>query len=220
MTLKIVEMFSSVQGEGPLVGTPSTFIRLAGCNLRCHWCDSKYSWKEEDAKELTAKEIYTFMVQEANEHIVVTGGEPLIHQEALNDLFELMGSFHVTVETNGTIKPEGVIAQMTDLFVVSPKTDQAPLDPWWVERAAKWNRESMQDYIVFKFVIDSDVDLRQVEHFITAKDFYRWTYIMPLTTDPLDHLRRLPQLVRFARDFKVRVTPRLQILAYGNQRGT
>lgn len=96
----VVELFSSVQGEGAFMGMPVTFLRLAGCNLRCVWCDTKESWKTEGITKMTVAEI----VDKIDKNIlVVTGGEPCLH-----DLTELIEVCHernilVNIETNGTL---------------------------------------------------------------------------------------------------------------------
>jgi len=105
--MRVVEIFDSIQGEGITVGRPSTFVRLAGCNLRCKWCDTKYAWDQEAGEEMTTDQILAQLVKQPN--IVITGGEPL-----LQDLLELLRRIkqdciwkHVTVETNCTIwEPE------------------------------------------------------------------------------------------------------------------
>src|SRR5258707_13951653 len=82
ITVKISEIFYSVQGEGSLVGVPSVFVRTSGCNLRCVWCDTPYtSWRPE-GDELSLDEILARVdASPQARHVVVTGGEPLIAPE-------------------------------------------------------------------------------------------------------------------------------------------
>jgi 7-carboxy-7-deazaguanine synthase len=81
--VKIAEVFYSVQGEGKLVGVPSVFVRTSGCNLRCKWCDTPYtSWTPEGEARTVAslvEEVAAFGAQ----HVVVTGGEPMIAPEVV-----------------------------------------------------------------------------------------------------------------------------------------
>jgi organic radical activating enzyme len=102
---KVVEIFDSIQGEGVFMGVPATFVRFAGCNLKCEWCDTKYSWnghKEQlEVKELSAKEI----VEQCHQDLVVlTGGEPCL-QKYLAGLIDLLHGVDksVNIETNGTL---------------------------------------------------------------------------------------------------------------------
>ena len=120
MLYPINEIFYSIQGEGYHAGKPAIFIRLAGCNLECSWCDTDHSKKSE----LTASQIMELVRTEAKRHkvgfVVLTGGEPTIHN--LNPLVnKLQTKFYVAIETNGTRMahiPPGV-----SWVTLSPKLD-------------------------------------------------------------------------------------------------
>ena len=102
--IKVVEIFSSIEGEGSLIGYPTTFIRLEGCNLRCVWCDTKYSYDTYDYMELSLDEILSTVKNFKNRKVCITGGEPLFN-EGFEILFEtlLKEKFFVIIETNGTL---------------------------------------------------------------------------------------------------------------------
>ena len=102
--MKVIEIFESIQGEGRWMGTPVTFIRLAGCNLHCSWCDTKESWGDVGT-EMSIYDICN-QVEEFDNHIVViTGGEPTT-QSRLSNLISTLNSsgYYVAIETNGTNK--------------------------------------------------------------------------------------------------------------------
>ncbi len=102
MNLNIIEIFASVQGETSLVGLPTTFIRLAACNLRCTWCDTSYSFGRGIPKTIDS------IVEETQKnsclHVCVTGGEPLL-QENVHTLMKLLSdqNFKVSLETGGSL---------------------------------------------------------------------------------------------------------------------
>lgn len=125
LALPIHETFVSIQGEGALVGTPSRFIRVSGCNLRCAWCDSpQTSWAPEHTRiELDA---LVTACAPGPTHVVLTGGEPLLF-EALAPLSRRLRArgHHVTIETAGTVWLD---ALECDLLSVSPKL--AHSTPW------------------------------------------------------------------------------------------
>jgi 7-carboxy-7-deazaguanine synthase len=101
-TLRITEIFHSIQGESTWVGLPCTFVRLTGCPLRCVWCDTEYAFHGGEKMSLDAivdrvREIGTPLVE-------VTGGEPLVHRNAFTLITRLCDAgFTVLVETSGAI---------------------------------------------------------------------------------------------------------------------
>jgi 7-carboxy-7-deazaguanine synthase len=118
-----MEMFYTIQGEGLHSGTPAFFIRLAGCDVGCVWCDVKESWKVEANQYLAVETI----VDQAKLHpartVVITGGEPLMYD--LSKLIKLLhtGRFKVHIETSGAYKLSG----NPDWVCVSPKKFKSPL---------------------------------------------------------------------------------------------
>lgn len=102
--LPVVEIFDSIDGEGVFAGKLATFIRLAGCNLRCRYCDTKYALMElESSHKKSVDDVLEQVEKFGNKHVTLTGGEPLLHHDVVdlvNRLCDL--GFHVNVETNGT----------------------------------------------------------------------------------------------------------------------
>jgi len=98
----VSEIFRSLQGEGKSQGRPCTFIRLAGCNLRCAWCDTSYAW--EGGEKMSVIEVLDRVWLLNGRQICITGGEPLLQREEVLELlkkFRLHG-YTVEIETNGT----------------------------------------------------------------------------------------------------------------------
>jgi 7-carboxy-7-deazaguanine synthase len=134
--LRIQERFVSVQGEGALVGVPSSFVRVSGCNLRCTWCDTpRTSWAPE-GEQLALDEILEWCAA-GPRHVVLTGGEPLLFAATaeLGSRLRAAGH-HLTIETAGSVWREGVEA---DLMSISPKL--AHSTPW--ERAAELGKPEL-----------------------------------------------------------------------------
>ena len=113
--MKISEIFWSIQGESTFAGIPTLFIRTQGCNLRCSYCDSAYTFDEEKGKDMDLHDIMAIVYEEAvtktknNMFICITGGEPLMHKKELGELLsklieEFGENIIITVETNGSIK--------------------------------------------------------------------------------------------------------------------
>jgi len=116
--LPINELFYSLQGEGILAGVPSMFVRTSGCNLRCWFCDSYHTSWEPTHAWMSLEEIVAEIEASDADHVVLTGGEPLLHDDSVA-LLEALDDrrYHTTVETNGTIYRDAPI----DLVSVSPK---------------------------------------------------------------------------------------------------
>ena len=97
----INEIFYSLQGEGSLAGVPSIFIRLAGCPLRCTWCDTKYAWDSSAGQEMSCEQILEAVADYPTRYVVLTGGEPMVHEgEALFHIgrFEAPGKVATEIE--------------------------------------------------------------------------------------------------------------------------
>lgn len=158
--MKIIEIFDSIDGEGIRTGQPCTFIRLAGCNLRCSYCDTLYALFGEDVPceytEMTVEEI----VARANpkfKRITLTGGEPLIHKDVdvlIDALLEK--GYEINVETNGAADIQRFRKGHENLFF----TIDYKLPSSNMEDKMLWgNFMSLKCCDVIKFVVGSDEDL-------------------------------------------------------------
>jgi len=98
----VSEIFRSLQGEGKNQGRPCTFVRLAGCNLRCTWCDTAYA--REGGEEMSVTQVLDRVWLLRGTHISITGGEPLLQREDVLKLLEKFSlhGYTVEIETNGT----------------------------------------------------------------------------------------------------------------------
>ena len=106
-TLSITEIFESIQGETSLAGTMSSFVRLAGCPLRCRWCDSDFSLGRGEDQPLSI--IFDQLRRFGWRHVCVTGGEPLLQPAVYPFLDRLLADDHiVSLETNGAVSTEQV----------------------------------------------------------------------------------------------------------------
>jgi 7-carboxy-7-deazaguanine synthase len=109
--LRVIEIFRSIQGESTLAGLPCAFVRLAGCNLRCRWCDTRYA-AEGEGETMSVEEIRRQAGKLSTGLVCVTGGEPLLQEHTPTLVQQLLeDGQHVQVETNGsrhiTVLPKG-----------------------------------------------------------------------------------------------------------------
>lgn len=239
-TLLINELFYSLQGEGTLAGVPSVFVRTSGCNLRCWFCDSYHTSWEPTHGQMTIEEIVEEIeAHEQADHVVLTGGEPLIH-EGVVDLLERLDDrgYHTTVETNGTIYRNAPI----DLASISPKlassTPTMAKDPKgngeWAERHEdrRIDIDALADLIdtydsQLKFVITDRKDLPEIEDLLSQIRDVTSTpvsdsevLLMPegTTRDELDSSRN--DVAELAMEHGYCYTPRLHVDLWNDAPGT
>ncbi len=228
LPIKVAEVFYSIQGEGTLAGVPSVFVRLSGCNLRCDWCDTPYaSWKPEGEDRYMGS-ILADVRRHWAHHVVLTGGEPMIHVgvvELTQKLKEL--EQHITIETAGTAF-EPVTC---DLMSISPKlANSTPTRREGGRWAAQHDRLRYQPEILkqlmaeyayqLKFVVRDRKDMPEVNRIIkeTGADRER-VLLMAEGVDAGTLFERGQWIVEACKEFGFRFSPRLHIDIWGNERG-
>ncbi len=222
--MRIAEIFYSIQGEGSLLGVPSVFVRTSGCNLRCRWCDTPYtSWRPE-GENIPVDEILDRVARFASQHVVVTGGEPMIAPEIVSLTQGLRErGVHVTIETAGTV----FSPVACDLMSISPKLANSPPPGEWAARHEKLRiqpevlRRLMAAYeYQLKFVVERPEDLYEILALVeNLRPDRTRVILMPEGTDPATLRERAEWLVELAKREGFRYSPRLHIDLYGNRRG-
>ncbi|MFQ5910918.1 MAG: 7-carboxy-7-deazaguanine synthase QueE [Thermoplasmata archaeon] len=227
-TLPISEIFHSLQGEGPNAGDPATFLRLAFCNLKCTWCDSKYTWDwerfnpESEVQRLSLTEVEREIEGWGCSHIVVTGGEPLLQQTALVPLLSRLddSGYFIEVETNGTIVPSSPLLDTVDQWNVSPKLSNSGNAGTSRDKpdAIRIFRRSERAY--FKFVMARPYDIEEVKAFREEYGVERERIVlMPEARTPRDLGERGVWVAELCRKYGFLFTTRLQIQLWEGRRG-
>jgi 7-carboxy-7-deazaguanine synthase len=144
-TAIIAEKFGSLQGEGPWAGQRCVFVRLSRCNLKCGWCDTRYTWD-----------------------LMVITGEPMLQQPAMTALAAgVPDGVRVQVETNGTQLPDPALVDLVDLWVVSPKLANSGMD-----YASRIVPAALAGFMAtgraaFKFVVtDPKIDFKEITELV------------------------------------------------------
>ncbi|MBN2271414.1 MAG: 7-carboxy-7-deazaguanine synthase QueE [Sedimentisphaerales bacterium] len=225
--MRVNEVFYSLQGEGILAGVPSVFIRLAGCPLRCRWCDTKYAWDAAAGEECRIADIVEKVTHWRFRHIVITGGEPMI-QKDLPDLLRGLKAAdrHITIETAGI----AYIPDMPcDLMSISPKlSNSTPADA----KLAAIHGDSRLDIAVLgvlidnydyqlKFVVDSVNDLPEIQDTLDKLgnvDLQR-VMLMPQAATKDELSVKAPMVAEMCKMVGFAFSQRLQILLWDNQKG-
>lgn len=161
-TLRVSEIFHSIQGESTRVGLPTTFVRLTGCPLRCRWCDTEYAFAGGTA--MTAKEILDRVAEIACSTVCVTGGEPLAQKGCLALLTALCDAgYSVSLETSGALDVSGVDPRVSRIVDV-----KAP-DSGEVEKNLWSNIDHLTGRDELKFVLASEADYRWANSVVAAR---------------------------------------------------
>lgn len=167
--MKVNEIFTSIQGEGRLIGTPAHFVRFFGCNLNCSWCDTKSAVLEEGNYEVLEPLSIAYKIANGYANMVVlTGGEPFFQDyDKLYNLLFLLRSIRrrfVQIETNGTLVPEINLLHLVNHVTISPKLSSSGNGK--AVDLSKWVSRSKTTQVELKFVIADTKD------FIELKSYY------------------------------------------------
>ena len=157
----IIEQFLSVDGEGPTAGRLAAFVRFQGCNLRCSWCDTTYSFEQENVTAYrTAEEIYKIIKESGASCVTLTGGEPLLQPE-IGSLLKILNeddSLLTHIETNGSVDITPFVEEFPNLcFIVDYKLEGSNMTAQMNEN----NLTAVRPVDTYKFVVSSLRDLQQ-----------------------------------------------------------
>jgi organic radical activating enzyme len=222
---KLSEIFTSVQGEGPSAGEPCTFLRLAGCNLHCSWCDTPYTWDWQrfdygrEVHNLTLDQVLERLAEPVR--LVITGGEPLLQQRALVELLRLLpAELPVEIETNGTQHASAALLERVNQWNVSPKLANS------LEPAPRRSRDDVLLQLRdtgrawLKWVIGAEEDALEARAWTERLAWPRERVLyMPLAANQSELLRVTPLVRRLAEAGGVGVSPRLHVERWDGRRG-
>lgn len=237
--LPINELFYSLQGEGKLAGMPTVFVRTSGCNLRCWFCDSYHTSWEPTHAWMDLENIIEDVEGHDAEHVVLTGGEPMMHEVSV-ELLDRLGDrgYHTTVETNGTIYRDAHI----DLASISPKLASSTPTPErnpkgegdWAERHEKQriDIEALSGLVdeyesQLKFVVTDTEDITEITNLVErVRDATSSSVadsdvlLMPegVTREELEETRTM--VAELAMEHGYRYTPRLHVNLWNDAPGT
>ncbi len=239
------EIFYSIQGEGPSIGVPSTFIRLTYCNLFCTWCDTDYTWnwqgtpfyhrnqeisgyekfnKEAEIIPFDIRSTVDEILKYPANNIVLTGGEPLLQDELLAIVMEHLKqerpSMRFEIETNGTIIPCETFDQFINQYTVSIKLNNSGNDKRRINtKAIQFFSKNSKSR--FKFVIANQDDLNEV---LLLKKYYNLSekniWLMPLGSSESELNVIQTEVAQMCLDHQFNYSDRLHLRLYGNTKGT
>jgi len=233
--MQVLEIYQSKQGEGIWTGQPSVFVRLLGCPLRCRFCDTDYARHIVEEGEtgsgafLTPDEIVGRVLLLDLPHVVLTGGEPMMSAKIVT-LTKLLKEFdyQITIETSGIFFHQVAC----DLMSISPKLcNTVPLDGE-IALIQEHDRERSKPDVVqqfmlrynyqLKFVVDTKDDLHEIDEYLTYLHGVvpSRVLLMPQAVDAETMHQKAEWIEPFCHTRGYRYCPRMQLVWYGNKRGT
>lgn len=177
---KVNEIFVSIDGEGVRTGLPTVFIRLYGCNLKCSYCDTRYSCENSEYTEMSLMDILEQVLSYGVPRVTLTGGEPLIH-EGVKDLINslVVNDIEVNIETNGAV-------DLSDFweFRYSSKViitmDYKCASSGMEDKMLLWNLKLLQPKDVIKFVVSNYNELEKMEYILEESECKAQPYVSPV----------------------------------------
>lgn len=239
-SLIVSEQFYSIQGEGHTTGVPAYFLRLAGCNLLCKsssWiCDSIEVWRKGLSKTFDQVisdfgEEFIKNISSKRAHLVITGGEPLIHQDSVTEFLVYLTKkvgfrIAVEIETNGTISPNNYLKDLVSYWNVSPKLESSG-----ESILKRYNRESLKDFIeinnqyfgrvMFKFVVSNEQDVFEIQkYFVKDLSVYEnQIWLMPAADNRNDLQKASETVVGLCKKYAYKYSHRLHLTVWDKKTG-
>jgi 7-carboxy-7-deazaguanine synthase len=218
------QVFFTLQGEGQSIGKPAVFLRLHFCNLRCSWCDTRYTWDKNGKEFWQEGEDWSFQhtLEEIStnptKRLVITGGEPMLQQGKIAEFMELIPDWEIEIETNGTITPLPYLEQRCQ-FNVSPKLANSdnPLKLRYKPEVLKVFNELPMT--TFKFVVQSKRDFEEIDQIVNeCKLDSSKIIIMPEGTTQEEIRSHALSVSEQVKQRGWRLLPRLQVMLWGAKR--
>jgi len=246
ITLPVAEQFMSIQGEGPTAGKPALFLRLGYCNLKCGnpddpdhpqeemeteddatWlCDTIETYRNPEpvnATDLIDEWVLNGHLGSLNDgtaNLILTGGEPMLHQDKLGRLLKEHERISVEVETNGTISPKTPFDDYVNHYNVSVKLSNSGMAESRRIVPEPINRFAADPRATFKFVVSRDQDIDEIKDLarrfgIAPSDIM----LMPAGASRDDLLDNYPEVMDLCQEHGYQFSPRLQVSGYDEATG-
>jgi len=179
--MPVVEIFLSIEGEGIRTGLPVVFVRFAGCNLRCGYCDTKYSYGDtidKNIEHLSLNELTARIMSYKLDQVTFTGGEPLLETEYIEWFIKAFPKYTVNIETNGSIDV-GVdtgIQTKNSIITMDYKCPSSGME----SHMLLTNLEKLREQDVLKFVVGTQEDLDKVVELLNVYHVKCHVYLSPV----------------------------------------
>ena len=238
--IPVAEIFGpTIQGEGPHVGMQTLFVRVAGCDFKCAWCDSKFAWKIDGSiKRYGIKELADILVKECNNskcsNVVLTGGNPCLYD--FKQVIDILHNNNITVdiETQGSKMPDWLLD--VDLLVISPKAPSSK-QPDVYKTVNEYMKllSNIKQKIAIKIPVFNEEDFEFAMKYYALVDYYRekgvdidlylsvgntnTTEAGDISKRVLSDYEKLINMVANSYMERVFILPQVHTLIWGNKQG-
>lgn len=238
--IPVAEIFGpTIQGEGPHVGMQTLFVRVAGCDFKCAWCDSKFAWKIDGSiKRYGTKELADILVQECNNskcsNVVLTGGNPCLYD--FKQVIDILHDNNITIdiETQGSKMPDWLLD--VDLLVISPKAPSSK-QPDVYKTVNEYMKllSSIKQKVAIKIPVFNEEDFEFAMKYYALVDYYRekgvdidlylsvgntnTTEAGDISKRVLSDYEKLINMVANSYMQRVFILPQVHTLVWGNKQG-
>ena len=238
--IPVAEIFGpTIQGEGPHVGMQTLFVRVAGCDFKCAWCDSKFAWKIDGSiKRYGTKELADILVQECDNskcsNVVLTGGNPCLYD--FKEVIDILHDNNITVdiETQGSKMPDWLLD--VDLLVISPKAPSSK-QPDVYKTVNEYMKllSSIRQKVAIKIPVFNEEDFEFAMKYYALVDYYRekgvdidlylsvgntnTTEAGDISKRVLSDYEKLINMVANSYMERVFILPQVHTLIWGNKQG-
>ena len=238
--IPVAEIFGpTIQGEGPHVGMQTLFVRVAGCDFKCAWCDSKFAWKIDGSiKRYGTKELADILVQECNNskcsNVVLTGGNPCLYD--FKQVIDILHNNNITVdiETQGSKMPDWLLD--VDLLVISPKAPSSK-QPDVYKTVNEYMKllSNIRQKVAIKIPVFNEEDFEFAMKYYALVDYYRekgvdidlylsvgntnTTEAGDISKRVLSDYEKLINMVANSYMERVFILPQVHTLVWGNKQG-
>ena len=240
--IPVAEIFGpTIQGEGPHVGMQTLFVRVAGCDFKCAWCDSKFAWKIDGSiKRYGTKELADILVQECNNskcsNVVLTGGNPCLYN--FKQVIDILHDNNITVdiETQGSKMPDWLLD--VDLLVISPKAPSSKQPDVYKTVNEYINMKllsSIKQKVAIKIPVFNEEDFEFAMKYYALVDYYRekgvdidlylsvgntnTTEAGDISKRVLSDYEKLINMIANSYMERVFILPQVHTLVWGNKQG-
>jgi organic radical activating enzyme len=228
LVVPVTECYTDVlQGEGPSAGTFCSFLRFTGCHRSCDWCDSTHTWKKGEIQttKLSLSSLYDTLHKGRARKLVLTGGEPLLHQDKpyFKELLKWPG-WQFEIETEGTFAPSQQLQELADDFILrvncSPKLSHAGMGDLSATYKQSLPRLLEMPLTILKFVVRNEADVQEawdLAYEVGASTAQ--VYLMPEGQTKQGQIDAIETVYDLAVKYGLNFMPRLHVLRWDKKKG-